>query len=397
MLHAGEPLAPHDMLSAWSFDPLIASGLAVMGAVYFEGARKMPNRTVRIQLAFCTAWVFLVIALLSPLHTLSEILFSAHMVQHTILMAIAAPLLVLSRPGLTALWALRPVTRRRMAHLPIATVLDVSAGVAFVLHGAAIWVWHIPALYDLVLRSAVVHAFQHASFFGTAMLFWHAVLAPARRAQGLAKGILYVFAMAVHTALLGALITLAPDVWYEGYFAIPPGWSLTPLQDQQIAGLIMWVPAGLLYTIAGVALVAAWLNEAERRNATRKLAGAIGILVMTLSVGCDSLSRNQAMDAKAAATATGGNPRVGKSAVEQLGCGGCHEIRGVRGARGLVGPSLNGLAQRMYIAGVLTNTPDNLARWILDPRAVDSLTAMPSLGVAPKLARDIAAYLYTLP
>ena len=93
---------------------------------------------------------------------------------------------------------------------------------------------------------------------------------------------------------------------------------------------------------------------------------------------------------------TGGAPDRGRDALRRYGCVGCHVIPGVRGAHGLVGPSLAGIARRMYVAGVLPNTPDDMMRWIRDPRGVDPLTAMPNTGVTDNAARDIAAYLYTL-
>lgn len=97
-----------------------------------------------------------------------------------------------------------------------------------------------------------------------------------------------------------------------------------------------------------------------------------------------------------AAMLTGGDPRRGPALMDSYGCGSCHTIPGVRGASSLVGPPLAGIAQRLYIAGVLTNTPDNMVRWIQNPQAVDELTAMPNLGVTESDSRDIAAYLYTL-
>jgi cytochrome c len=98
----------------------------------------------------------------------------------------------------------------------------------------------------------------------------------------------------------------------------------------------------------------------------------------------------------AVAEMVGGNPARGPQLMRSYGCGTCHTVSGVVGANGLVGPPLSGIGQRAYIAGVLPNAPDNLVRWIEDPKAVDSLTAMPNVGVTPADARDIAAYLYTL-
>jgi cytochrome c2 len=97
-----------------------------------------------------------------------------------------------------------------------------------------------------------------------------------------------------------------------------------------------------------------------------------------------------------AATLTGGDPLKGKNAISYYGCGSCHTIEGVPNANGLVGPPLTGIARRMYIGGVLQNNPDNMVRWIQNPKAVDGKTAMPYLGVTPADARNIAGYLYTL-
>lgn len=379
---------------------LIAASLVAMAMAYGIGCRNGPAQPAWQQSAFWLGWVALLGALLSPLHEMAEHLFSAHMVQHTILMTIAAPLIVLGRPVLVSLWALPAGMRRRVALHPLPSaaraVSEMPAVAAFVLHAIAIWFWHVPRLYDASVRFEWVHALQHLSFVLTAIVFWNAVLAPRTRARGLGQGVLLVFATALHTSVLGAMITLAQTPLYRVYTDGSAG-RLTPLEDQQLAGLIMWVPAGLLYTLAGAALLVAWLKESESRHALRAMAASsVLLLVLLATSACEDFTREAALDARTAAALTGGDPRVGKQAIESLGCGGCHTIEGVRAANGEVGPPLNGIAHRTYIAGVLTNTPTNLVRWIYDPKAVDSLTAMPKLGVTPTQARDIAAYLYTL-
>jgi cytochrome c len=100
--------------------------------------------------------------------------------------------------------------------------------------------------------------------------------------------------------------------------------------------------------------------------------------------------------AESAAMLTGGDPRRGAALIDAYGCDACHTIPGIRGANAQVGPALGGLVERVYIAGVLRNTPENLVRWIRDPQAVDERTAMPTLGVSESDARHIAAYLYSL-
>ena len=120
------------------------------------------------------------------------------------------------------------------------------------------------------------------------------------------------------------------------------------------------------------------------------LAVVLGCAAAILS-GCDNQTRWQTAQAT-----TGGDPQRGVAAIKRYGCGSCHIIPGISGAVGLVGPPLSGIGSRIYVAGVLQNTPDNMMRWIENPKAVDEKTVMPNLGVTPKDAADIAGYLYTL-
>ena len=117
---------------------------------------------------------------------------------------------------------------------------------------------------------------------------------------------------------------------------------------------------------------------------------ALGCAAVLL-LGCDNQSKWQT-----ARATTGGDPQRGIAAIKRYGCGSCHTIPGISGAVGLVGPPLSGIGSRIYVAGVLQNTPGNLMRWIENPKAVDEKTVMPNLGVTPKDAADIAGYLYTL-
>ena len=380
---------------------VIAFGLVITAVLYALGSRRA-GQSRNVQLAFWSGLASLAIALLPPLHELSESFFSAHMVQHTILMTVSAPLIVLGRPVLVSLWALPLRFRRRLVESNVSsaarTLTQTPITVAFIIHSLAIWIWHLPRLYDAALQSEPIHAAQHLSFLLTAMLFWNCVLAPRTRATSLGKGVFFVFATAAHTAVLGAMIALAHSPLYAFYQTATPRHGVSVLEDQQLAGLIMWVPAGLLYTLAGVALLIAWLKQMESRNALRSFASTAAMLVVAMIglSGCHGYAREQALGEQSAALMTGGDPRVGKDAIEAVGCGGCHTIDGVRDANGEVGPPLNGIVRRTYIAGVLTNTPEHLARWIVDPKSVDSLTAMPALGLTPQDARNIAAYLYTL-
>jgi cytochrome c2 len=154
----------------------------------------------------------------------------------------------------------------------------------------------------------------------------------------------------------------------------------------------MWVPAGIAYAAAALLLLAGWLRDTSAGQPVRSVVVMPLLLLVSVLASCDG---HGALSAGEAARLTGGNPSRGPAAIRRFGCGSCHVIPGVPGAAGQVGPPLAGVGGRAYIAGVLTNTADHMVRWIVNPRAVDSLTAMPTLGVTEGEARDIAAYLYT--
>jgi len=137
--------------------------------------------------------------------------------------------------------------------------------VAWTLHGGAIWLWHLPQLYDLAVDNEAIHLVQHAMFVGTAIVFWWGMLYGRYGRAGYGAAVFYVFTTAVHTGILGAIVTFAGAPLYSVYLAPAAANGLDALADQQLAGLIMWVPAGLVLTTLGIALFAAWLGEAERR------------------------------------------------------------------------------------------------------------------------------------
>ncbi len=258
--------------SAWELDPGIVIPLFVSAMLYAFGSRRHGGLAGFQKLCFWLGWTSLVLALISPLHPLGEVLFSAHMVQHEILMLISAPLLVLSRPLATFLWALPIEWRRALgrwsksSYVRATWMFLTGALTAWWIHAAAIWLWHAPYLFDLTVKSDLVHAAQHLSFLLSALLFWWALFyAHGRKAYGAA--VLYVFTTAVHTGILGALLTFAPHVWYSPYLTTTQAWGLTALQDQQLGGLIMWVPASLVYLAAGLILFGAWMKESDADHA----------------------------------------------------------------------------------------------------------------------------------
>ena len=133
------------------------------------------------------------------------------------------------------------------------------------IHAVALWVWHLPSLFQATIDNDWIHTAQHASFLGSALLFWWAIIGGRHHLSGYGMAVLYMFTTALHSGLLGALITFARSVWYPAYAHTTQSWGLTPLEDQQLGGLIMWVPAGLVYIFAGLAFVVAWMRESERR------------------------------------------------------------------------------------------------------------------------------------
>jgi putative membrane protein len=266
------------LLLEWSFDPAIVIPLVATAVLYWLGVGELWDRErgrgARVWEARCfwAGWIALALALISPLHQLGELLFSMHMTQHEILMLVAAPLIVLGKPGLVILKAFPPHTASRISallnHAPLNRLWPITFSplAAWVIHAAALWLWHIPFAFDATLHNNLSHAAQHLSFFLSAVLFWWAVMHARARRLSYGLAVLYMFTTAMHSGLLGALLTFSRQIWYPTY--ANGAFGISPLHDQQLGGLIMWVPAGLVYVIAGLAFLAGWMRESELR-ATR--------------------------------------------------------------------------------------------------------------------------------
>lgn len=253
--------------------------VVVVGWAYARGLRRLwaragAGRVTRHWEAACfgAGLVALLAVLLPPFeHVAGERLW-AHMVQHVTLVAVVAPLLVLGNPMGTLPWALPAVWRRRVSSgggrlsLGHASHYPALAALALGVHTAALWVWHVPGPYEAALRSEPLHALEHASLFGTALFFWWVVAGSRRRAL-YGPGVLVTFAAALQGSALGALMTLATSPWYPSYVDGTAGAGaavgLTPLEDQQVAGVVMWGPCGAVYALAAVLLFAAWIRRPE--------------------------------------------------------------------------------------------------------------------------------------
>jgi putative membrane protein len=274
------PLLAHEgevhgaaVMSVWTFDPLVLTLLAVSAVLYGRGVLRLDAIRRWHIASFYGGLATIFVAQISPLDHASDLLFSAHMTQHELLVLIAAPLLVFGQPlapmlrGLPGgLRASVLDTMRRRPAVRLWQALTAPLNV-WVLHAAVILVWHIPALYEAAIRSDAIHFVQHATFIGTAVLFWWALVHGRYGRLGYGMAVLYVFATALYSGALGALITFAPRLWYPIYDERTRALALDPLADQQLAGLIMWIPAGALLIVVGVAFFAAWLGAMERRGA----------------------------------------------------------------------------------------------------------------------------------
>ena len=223
----------------------------------------------RRHLLFLSGWLVLSVALLPPVDSLSSQLFSAHMVQHELMILLAAPLLIFSQPAAlliggmpnllrkTFIWILR---RKKTVMLKRFLILPL---VAWLIHAVALWAWHVPGLFQASLRSDLVHTLQHVSFFASALLFWWACSANRYREASVA---VYLFTTAAHASLLGALLTFSNIVWYPLYLDTAPAWGLTALQDQQLGGLIMWIPGGLVFLTLSLYSLMGLLTGVEDDN-----------------------------------------------------------------------------------------------------------------------------------
>jgi putative membrane protein len=286
LAHPGQPPAPHDLWSAWDLHPVLLGGLLLAAWTYHRGQSRGPKRPADRWRARCftAALVALGLALLSPLDGLSSALASAHMVQHLLLLVVAAPLLALSAPS-SAILRGSPLAVRRASGRWRRRLGLTHGNLGALRHPAAVWLlsvgmlwfWHAAGPYDAALDSEPLHLLEHVSFLVTAVLFWHVVVGvrgTARVSDGL--GVLLMFAMAMQSVFLSVLLTFARTPWYSGYAATTAPWGLDPLTDQQLAGVLMWIPAGGIYLAVALALLVSWIRASEVDDVAVEGAGSRG-------------------------------------------------------------------------------------------------------------------------
>ena len=267
--HGGAPDA-----SSWETTAafLVAASL-LLGLVGFirlmRRARRARPAILRRCALFAAGMQTMIAALIGPLPALALASFTAHMIEHELLMVVAAPLIILSRPG-PALTLGVPAAARGSARAlkRVAQTLEAlrRPAVATVLHGLALWLWHIPVLFRAALEGAPVHALQHVSFFGSALLFWSALL-PRRAPNPTARGVaaLHLTVTSLHAGALGALLAMSGKPWFVE--AGSAAYELSPLEDQQLGGVMMWVVGCSIYAAGAVALFGVWLAETATRPA----------------------------------------------------------------------------------------------------------------------------------
>jgi putative membrane protein len=224
--YCGPAPVPDDIWGRWNFDPLL---MALLGLLALGVGR---GRSCNARAGWA-AIVLMAVIFLSPLCALSSALFSVRVLHHVLLVGVVAPLLALAFPV------------RRVGSTPLATLVAASA--------AILWLWHAPGLYAWGLATVPAYLLMQASLLGSAWLMWRAILSPATPSGA---ALVALVATIGQMGLLGALIVFAARPLYAIHLASTASWGLDPLADQQLAGLLMWVPAMLPYL--GVGLWLAW-------------------------------------------------------------------------------------------------------------------------------------------
>ena len=264
------------VLLAWRFDPL-AIGMLVLVAAAWTWAVRRVNRThpanhhpARRSWFFSGGLVTIGIALLSPIEAYEGLLFSVHMVQHMILMLVAAPLLLSAAPITLALRVASPSVRKGLLSiLQSRTVHLISFPVvAWILFAAVNWGWHFSILYDDALENQALHYFQHATFLGAALLFWWPVIGadPSPWRMPHPVRILYLFLAMPQNSFLGVALLSAPTVLYPHYVTNGRAWGLSPIDDQRLGGVLMWTVGDLAFLIGMMLVVALWMRHEDRRT-----------------------------------------------------------------------------------------------------------------------------------
>ena len=260
----------HFWLTQWNPAPSIYIGVTLLIALYLYAVGPLRKKyqladvVKRSQVIFfIVGMLVMFVALASPLDELGdEYLFSAHMVQHLLITLVAPPLLLLGTPG----WLLQPLLRNRVL-LNIGKVLT-HPFVAFFLFNINFWLWHAPPLYNETLANENVHIFEHMLFIVTAVIYWWPILSPVEELPRLSLGgqVLYLFLSGMPSVALGAGLTFIPPL-YSPYIQQPiRAWGISPATDQQLGGLIMWVPVNIIVIVIVSILFIRWMQAQDEKQ-----------------------------------------------------------------------------------------------------------------------------------
>jgi putative copper resistance protein D len=279
MAHGGEAPAPGfpGILLEWRFEPIVLTALVIAATGWVILSRRVaashpdhPHPTWR-GAAFLGGLATLAVALMSPIEAYEGSLFSVHMLQHMLLELVAAPLLLLGAPATLALRAASPSVRRGLLavlHSRAVSVLSFPL-LAWVLFAAVNWGWHFSSLYDQALENRWLHDLQHLSFLGAALLFWWPVIGadPARWRLPHPVRLFYLFLAMPQNSFLGIALMSAPVALYPHYLTNLRDWGPTPIADQNVGGMLMWVGGDVVFLLAMGFVVAAWVRHEDRRTA----------------------------------------------------------------------------------------------------------------------------------
>lgn len=268
--HQGHQSVREGTLDIWNVDVLGLTLLVAIGLTYWISVRSSPRPgSHKDALRFGLGVTATAVATVSPLDQMADALASAHMGQHVLLVMVAGPLIATSGPvtsfmGGLPRWMRQRVgqVRRRLRLTPSRSAHSAHPIAAWLALAGSLWFWHAAVPYQLAIQRPVFHLIEHVSFLAASAFFWSAVLRPNRRfGPGRGFRVMMIFTMAFQGVILAALITFSPDPWYPVYSESVSAWGLDPITDQQLAGLLMWIPSGLLYTGAGVGLVLSWVRD----------------------------------------------------------------------------------------------------------------------------------------
>lgn len=253
-------------LTQWNWEPSIVIGTALIIGLYLYAVgplRKKYHLAEHVKKAqvfsFLLGMFIIFLALVSPLDELGDsYLFSAHMLQHLCITIVGPPLLLIGIPG----WLVDPLLRKPVI-FRIAKVLTFPA-LAFFLYNFDFWLWHAPPLYNATLENQNIHILEHLTFIVFGVIYWWPVFSPSALLPRLSIGgqVLYLFLSGMPTVALGAGLTFLPPL-YAPYLAAPRVWGLSPAADQQLGGLIMWVPGNIVYIVIVSILFIRWMQGQE--------------------------------------------------------------------------------------------------------------------------------------